>query len=132
MRREFRSSNLALVKATCAALAFWMVATLTGTIAYAQRDPERYAADRCQNAIRQRMVRDLGGSDPQIDFDQPQVNQTFLGTQCEGSGVYTRDDRDRGRQFTYSVNLRFGNVERVNYRLGGYNTGGNYYRPDDG
>ena len=126
MKRKFKSFNGALVKATCAAFALWMVGT--ATVAYAQRDSDRYAVDQCQDAVRQRMIGDMGGYDPQIQFDRPIVSRTFVGTQCSGSGQYMRDDQDQGRRFNYVVNLRFGNVENVNYRFAGYG-GSNYYRP---
>jgi hypothetical protein len=128
MERKFRLFNGVLVKATCAALALWMVGTLSSSIAYAQRDSDRYAIDQCQDAVRQKMASDMRGSDPQVQFDRPIVSRTSVGTRCSGSGVFMRDDQDRGRRFNYAVNLRFGNVEDVNYRFSG-SGGSNNYRP---
>ena len=70
MERKFRSFNGVLVKATCAALALWMVGTLGASIAYAQRDSDRYAIDQCQDAVRQKMASDMEGTDPQVQFDR--------------------------------------------------------------
>jgi hypothetical protein len=92
------------------------------------------AINRCEQELQYRMGRDVGGREPDawVDERTTQVSQPSNNeTNIKGSGRFTRDANDRGRQFSFecSVNMRSGAV-RANYRWTGAGFGGQY--PDPG
>jgi hypothetical protein len=117
MESEIKPFNRTLVKAACAAFA---LATLVSSMTvFAQRDRDGYAIAVCQDALRERIVREQGGSDAKVNFDRPQVTYDSYGMRCSGSGVFMRDFNDRGRRFTYDalIDLPDGDVSKVTYRF---------------
>jgi hypothetical protein len=103
--------------------------------ASAQSDPRDAALSRCQQELQYRMGREAGGRQPDaaIDERRTQVNQLSSGeTRVRGNGRYTRDNNDRGRDFTYdcTYNNR-NNSARATYNWSGSGSGGGQY-PDPG
>jgi hypothetical protein len=92
---------------------------------------EQYAIERAQNAIRERIGRENGFNYDVTFPDQPQtysVSNALTGVR--GRGMFApRDNYRNARNFVYDVvvNVRNGNIDRLDYRLndGGGGGGGN-------
>ena len=87
-----------------------------------QENPQ-YAIERAQNAIRERVGREYGDN---YDVTFPDQAQTYsvsnAQTGVRGRGMYApRDNYRNARNFFYDVvvNVRNGNVDRVDFRLDG-------------
>ena len=102
--------------------------------ASAQWDPRDAAVSRCQQELQYRIGREAGGRQPDASIDERrvQMNQLSNGeTRVRGTGRYTRDNNDRGRDFTFdcTYNNR-NNSARATYNWSGSGWGGQY--PDPG
>jgi hypothetical protein len=81
-----------------------------------------------QRLITERMIREQGGTSPSVRFNDDDsfsaLNQNE--TRVQGSGVYYRDDRDRGRNFEYDavLDVRRGELRTLNYTFSDRDGGG--------
>jgi hypothetical protein len=104
------------------------VALASARPASAQWDPRDAAVSRCQQELQYRMRREAGGRQPDaaIEERRAQINQLSNGeTRVRGNGRYTRDNNDRGRDFTFdcTYNNR-NNSARATYNWSGSGWGG--------
>ena len=96
---------------------------LAGARPASAQDPRDAALSRCQQELQYRMGREAGGRQPDaaIDERRTQINQLSSGeTRVRGNVRYTRDNNDRGRDFTYdcTYNSR-NNSARATYNWSG-------------
>jgi Ricin-type beta-trefoil lectin domain-like len=104
--------------------------------ASAQWDARDAALSRCQQELQYRISREAAGRQPDTSIDdrRAQINQLSTGeTRVRGTGRYTRDNNDRGRDFTYdcTYNNR-NNSARATYAWSGSEWAGQYPDPDPG
>lgn len=98
------------------------LAVLRPDSADAQRN-STYTIEKGQQALREKLLREVGGRDPLVifneDADRFVVSRSESGVR--GSGVFVRNFEGRRRNFTYQVvlNSRNGNVERMLYEWQG-------------
>ena len=103
--------------------------------ASAQWDPRDAALSRCQQELQYRISREAGGRQPDTSIDErgAQINQLSNGeVRVRGKGRYTRDNNDRGRDFTFDCTYNDrNNSARATYNWSGAGWGGGQY-PDPG
>jgi hypothetical protein len=101
--------------------------TIVPVCVYGQANPQ-YAIERAQNAIRERIGNERGFNFDVTFPDQPQtysVSNALTGVR--GQGMYApRDNYRNARTFSYDVvvNVRNGNIDRLDYRLNDGGGGG--------
>src|SRR5262245_14037052 len=101
-----------------------LISLLTvNVLSAAAQDRGAWAQDRCADALRDLMRREVGGRDPQVildyrsaQFDRINSSQTNV----RGRGRYSRNQNDEGQSFTYEcqVNTRSGRATAT-YRWSG-------------
>src|SRR5262245_22386549 len=95
-----------------------VLATLSPSSTDAQRN-SNYTIEKAQQALRDKLLREVGGRDPLVifndDVDRFVVSRSQSGVR--GSGVFIRNFEGRKRNFSYEavVNVRNGNVDRARY-----------------
>jgi hypothetical protein len=94
----------------------------------AQRN-SNYTIEKAQQTLRERLLREVGGRDPLVIFNED--TERFIVSRSQsgvrGSGVFNRNFEGRKRNFRYEaiVNIRNGVVERAQYEwLGEWYLGG--------
>ena len=99
--------------------------------------------DQAKQKIRDRMIREQGGSSPDVRFNDDQRFQSISNNETEvtGSGTYYRNRNDSGRDFNYTAvfYIRNGDLRSLNYNWTGGGGGGGggsgqtvYCASDDG
>lgn len=102
-----------------------------------QWDPRDSAVSRCQQELQFQMGREAGGRQPDATIDDRRAQITRLSnteTRVRGNGRYTRDNNDRGRDFTFDCTYNGrNNSARATYNWSGAGWGGGQYPdPDPG
>jgi len=106
----------------CAGLVAFALAAGAASPALAQDD---YAVNLAQQAVRERIVRENGGSQSSVNFGGRRRVETYAAggnrTGVRGEGTFARDSSTRRQRFTYDavVNTRNGRVQSVNYNFAG-------------
>src|SRR6516164_5375979 len=112
---------------------------ILSTQSYVQ--PQSRNIDQAQTRIQERMIREQGGSNPSVRFNNDSSFEKVSNseTRVRGSGTYFRDRNDPGRNFTFEsiFNVNNGTLRTLNYSFtgsgggpGGGGPGGN--RPGGG
>jgi hypothetical protein len=112
---------------------------ILSTQSYGQ--PQSRNIDQAQTRIQERMIREQGGSNPSVRFNNDSSFEKVSNseTRVRGSGTYFRDRNDPGRNFTFEsiFNVNNGTLRTLNYSFtgsgggpGGGGPGGN--RPGGG
>lgn len=97
---------------------------------------DRYAIDRAQQAVRERIMREQGGS-ASVTFDSNRRADIYRvsnnQTGVRGEGYFRRDYNSPTQRFTYDavVNTRSGRVQPINYQLVGTTDDGGYNNDND-
>ncbi len=88
--------------------------------------------NQAQSEIRERMIREQGGNNPSVSFDDGGRFETVSNseTRVRGSGTYFRNRNEAGRRFNYVAvfRVRDGDLRSLNYDF----TGGGGYPGDGG
>lgn len=104
-----------------------IVATLSAVVTPAQVRN----INEAQSEIRQRMIREQGGNNPSVSFDDGGSFESVSSseTRVRGSGTYFRNRNEAGRRFTYVAvfRVRDGDLRSLNYSF----TGGGGWNPGD-
>lgn len=108
--------------AACAGLLAAVVAFGSQAPAFAQAND---AIARAQDAVRERILREQGGSYASVNFQGRRRVETYAvannQTGVRGEGTFARDSSSRRQRFSYDavVNTRNGRVLRLNYNFTG-------------
>ncbi len=107
-----------------------VVTTLSAVITEAQQVRN---INQAQSRIRERMIREQGGSNPSVSFDDGGSFESISSseTRVRGSGTYVRNWNEAGRRFNYVAvfRVRDGDLRSLSYDFtgdtgGGWNPGG--------
>jgi hypothetical protein len=115
-----------------AAFAILMLATIifsVGSATLVESQPQYRNINQARARIRERMIREQGGRDPEVRFNQDENFSAVSNdeTRVQGSGTYYRDRNGRGRSFSYDAIfvIRGGALRTLNYQFdGGGGSGG--------
>jgi hypothetical protein len=88
-----------------------------------QGQPQSRNIDQAQTRIQERMIREQGGSNPSVRFNNDSSFEKVSNseTRVRGSGTYFRDRNDPGRNFTFEsiFNVNNGTLRTLNYSFTG-------------
>ena len=93
---------------------------------------DRYAIERAQEAVRERIVRERGGSTSSVLFPDHLRTETDAVSnnqmRVRGEGTFRRDAYTQAQRFTYEavVNTRNGRVQRIAYNFTGLDNNDDY------